>query len=300
LRNSLLSIFIILFWFTTNGQNTNQISIDESKIEALAYSTLNESSEDLRLASNQELIQILEEELNKDNSFNYHFNEVESIGILYSPDSVFRIFNWNIPLDGGQYKYECFIQYQKVNGSIELIQLLDSDVLDEELNSYAGNKDYWYGALYYDIILKESKLQKYYSLLAWEGKDLQINRKMIDVFWFDKSEELHIGANIFHGNMQNIENRIVFNYGQQNKMKLNYDPNNDWIIFDHLSPSSQRLVGMYEYYGADFTHDAYQWNGKNWQILKDVDVEKGVAKKKEYFQVEEDQIVKDTTLYDYK
>jgi hypothetical protein len=55
-------------------------------------------------------------------------------------------------------------------------------------------------------------------------------------------------------------------------MSLRYQENKDWIVFDHLAPSQTSLEGQYEFYGPDFTFDAFQWEKKRWVFKANVDV----------------------------
>ena len=65
-------------------------------------------------------------------------------------------------------------------------------------------------------------------------------------------------------------NRVIFEFGGQNSMMLMHEKALNRITFDHLSPSQSSLWGIYEYYGADFTYDAYQWQNDKWTLIKEV------------------------------
>ena len=126
------------------------------------------------------------------------------------------------------------------------------------------------------IIEKSDAFQTYYTLLAWEGSDLLLNKKFIDVLWFDRAGNARFGAPIFKSTTE-TKSRVLFQFGGQNTMKLNYKPELDRILFDHLSPppanqnNTTDLEGVYEYYGADLSYDAYDWKKGKWVYVADVD-----------------------------
>ena len=53
-------------------------------------------------------------------------------------------------------------------------------------------------------------------------------------------------------------------------MSLNFEKEIERISFSHLAPPSSTLEGIYEYYGADVTFDAYQWKGDYWRLINEV------------------------------
>ncbi|MBL4707435.1 MAG: hypothetical protein JKY48_03230 [Flavobacteriales bacterium] len=153
---------------------------------------------------------------------------------------------------------------------------------NEEEELITRNASNWMGALYYKIIEKETEFNSYYTLLAWDGNDLLTNKKYIDILWFKPNGDIKFGAPLFKTNRK-TRSRIIFEFGGQHAMKLNYNEKADQIIFDYLVPLNPRLEGIYEYYYPDVTQDAYMWDGKNWVFHKLVDGDENLKKSKKSF-----------------
>ncbi len=265
-------------------------AIDEQRIETLAYEILNTQGDQKKDSLNQILKSQLSLELSKEDALVHPFSKVKSISILTPSDSSFRIFNWNIPYADGSYAYECGILTATGNFSF----------LNPKNDTAQLNNHSWIPALYYSIIEKQDRFDtKLYTLLAWKGKDRLINKKVIDVLWFNKAGEIQFGYPIFLSGKNKLS-RVVFEYAAQNVMGLQYNPNLDRIQFDHLSPPKQSLKGIYEYYGPDLSYDAYQWKKDHWELDEDIDLDKGLAKKRADFKLNKEVILEETPVYSPK
>ena len=245
-------------------------NINQDKIEALANAVLQEIPASEKDSINVLLKNELSFTLSQENAFRYSFDRVKSLSILTSPDSSFRIFNWEITYLDGTNRYECLL-LKKLGDeySVEVLQPLDSIFQKEKLENKQLEVDNWLPALYYKIIPVTNRFQTFYTLLAWDGNDLLTNKKYIEVLWFDKAGQTHFGAPIFRDN-RSVRSRVIFEFGGQNAMNLNFEEEIERISFSHLAPPSSNLEGIYEYYGADITFDAYQWKGNYWQLINEV------------------------------
>ncbi len=279
---------------TLSAQSTS--NFQEDQIEELCYGILNSDYDEEKVQLNKTLKAVLRKSLIQDGAFQYPFDRVQSLGILNSSDSNLRVFNWMVPFEDGSYSYECFLLYQ-MEDSIAFLELnalnSDSSIVD----SIYYTKDNWPAALYYKLITKETEFKTYYTLLGWDGVNNQLNSKIIDVFTFSTKGQLRIGEPIFKTNVQNNKKRILFYYGGQNRMKLSYNETLDWIIYDHLAPASSNLKGVYEYYGADFSYDAYRWEKRYWKYHADVDIDKGLSKKKSDFNSKKEILKDEEPIY---
>lgn len=271
--------------------------IDDQKIEDKAFQILNERDDEKRLELNAELKSILSNELSKSSAFTFPFDKVKSLSILTPTDSTFRLFNWTVPLSDGSHSYECGLLRKSSENETEFYFLNDTIIKDrEKLEKFNASADQWIGALYYKIIENKSKFQTYYTLLAWDGNDLMTNKKIIEVLWFTKRGKAKFGAPIFKSNRR-PKSRIVFEFGGQNSMRLTYEPKLNRILFDHLAPPNKTLNGIYEYYGADLSFDAYDWKNGAWVYVPDVDADESLVKKKRDFKVSEEEIKNKRTIY---
>ena len=255
---------------TTDSKQTDYQDIDQDRIENLAYAVLQELPKIEKDSLNALLKKELTRSLTKESAFRYSFDQVKSLSILTSPDSAFRIFNWEIAYLNGTNRYECLLlKKQGAAFTLETLQPLDSVFVRQNLENQQLGKENWLPAIYYKIIPVKSRFQTFYTLLAWDGNDLLTNKKYIDVLWFDKKGETHFGAPIFKDN-RTAKSRVIFEFGGQNAMTLNFEEELERISFSHLAPPSSNLEGIYDYYGADITFDAYQWKGNYWQLINEV------------------------------
>ena len=129
----------------------------------------------------------------------------------------------------------------------------------------------WFGALYFNIILKKHSGRKYYTLLAYDLNNLLTRKKIIDVLYFDENNMPHFGAPVFK-NDEVLINRVIFEYSASVVMSLNYFKKKKMIIYDHLSPSDPSYNGQYQFYGPDLSYDAYIFKKGKWNYIADVEL----------------------------
>lgn len=269
--------------------------INEEEIERIAYDLLNADSKQQKIDLNQALKKLLLKELNKEEAKNHPFTNIKSLSVLTPEDSSFRLFNWNIPYANGTFDFECGILNLNSNKD-SAFTFLTEVVKDSIHENYIGQPNEWVPGLIYDLVQFKTQFETYYTLLVWDGNNVLTNKKSIDVLWFDADQNARFGAPILVSN-QGRKCRRIFEFGNENKMRLYFDSLNQRIVFDHLSPSKPNLEGIYEYYGADLSYDAYQWSGSFWRYHADIDTDKGSQKKKKDFKVDKDVIREDRPIY---
>lgn len=158
---------------------------------------------------------ILQEQVSQltqcDRAFYEDFDALsERIGILSSPDSVFRLFHWNVLHENGTHSYSGFILHRDVDGRISSHQLNSDQNASERDKKRGGPRKEvlerkkleagdWIPALYYRIIPKERDGETFYTLLGWEGKDQYSTRKTIETLSFDKNGKPRFGLPVFRG-----------------------------------------------------------------------------------------------------
>lgn len=300
---------LIVFVFLTNVLFIDGIGQDTKTIQSLSASLINEDTYEKKQTINKQLKEAIQSFVNSDPDFNHTLLSIEKLSFLYPEDSSFRLINWNLAYTDGTYSYECGIQRKGATSITFLTQrkeIVPTNFLfngQEEENQYTNataTKDDWIGSLYYDIIQTNGRFNTYYTLLGWDGNDLLTNKKVIDVLWFTKANEIRFGAPIFKSNT-GIKSRIIFEFGGQNSMRL-YSRDSK-IIMDHLSPppmnqnETTQLEGIYEYYGADLSFDALDWEDGHWVLKSDIDPDKGLKKSKKFFKVNDTIIKKKQPFY---
>ncbi|MBS3808243.1 MAG: hypothetical protein KGY60_12120 [Bacteroidales bacterium] len=250
---------------TINFQQQEQIL--HRYFDSLAHAR----EDDTRDALNKKILSRFRRILDDPRSFDYPFDSIQNAGILKSADGKIRLYNWNVPYEAGYNIFQCFLQYKKAD-TLLTYELNDQSEKIEKPESQTLDKDKWYGALYYDIIVKQGRFDRtYYTLLGFDPNDFLSNRKVIDVLYFDKQDQPVFGAAIFK-NRQKVSQRILFEYNEFANMMLRYDQDKEMIVYDHLSPSKPQYEGQREYYGPDFSYDGLKFENGIWNTYFDLDL----------------------------
>jgi len=218
------------------------------------------------------------------NSFYYPFDSL-NISRLYSPDSAFRIFTWQLKKDEYVYLQKGAIQMNTKDGSLKLFPLFDASMFSKKPGDSVRSNRNWIGAIYYKIILKESNGKKYYTLLGFDDFSVSSNKKWMEVLTFNANGEPVFGGPVISYKNDSIPKRVQarFNieYKKEAKTFLNYDPELDVILVDHLISESDEPEKKFTYV-PDGDYEAFKWDNGQWvhinkmfnQMLKDGDFPK--------------------------
>ncbi|MCX7862774.1 MAG: hypothetical protein N2449_07240 [Bacteroidales bacterium] len=285
----ILILTLILYIVENNYSQHTRYLIDSEKRLKFWFDTLFKRNEIRYILSDSlkkvyadsiyyELANVLQEE----NSFTYPFQSLEKLSKLTSSDSLVRVFTWNIKLSGNKFYYYGFIlkRKNKTDRKSIVFPLNDfSDSLsDAELEQLTLSHNKWYGALYYQIMNYTYKKQTYYILIGWDGYSSYINRKVVEILYFNQRGKPLFGRSVFKSDTKTVK-RLVFNHSIKASMTCHYDDNMKAIVFDHLVPSSSIYNGMYEFYGPNGTYDAYFLKNNLWIYKEDIEVKNPPPKK---------------------
>ena len=266
--------FVSLFFFLVLAQ----LSFTQSELQQ-KEARLNESLLKLRSAKTDEEMDRLnivfkkemEAFLKSEGAFDYPFTLLKTIAVLDSEDELVRIINWNIEYTDFSYSYTGFV-LKKEEGKekvtvTELIDKLDPYAPKPEGIIDAKN---WYGALYYKIIPFGHHGKTEYLLIGWDGGTTGSNFKLMDVLTFSGNSP-KFGSPVFKANRTTLK-RVVYEYSNLSNMSMRFDPKNGRVVFDHLSPESPVLEGVYSYYIPDMSYDCYRYDydAENWVLQEDV------------------------------
>ena len=265
--------YILLFLFISLGlfDLNSQVNLVQKEKE------LNEKLLDFRSAKtdqeiNKKGLEFRSAMLNflkLEGAFTYTFTQLKTVAIIDSPDKLVRIVNWNLEYNDLSYAYAAFVMKSEGDDEpvkiIELVDKLDPYTVKPEGVIDAKN---WYGALYYKIIPVEYNGNIEYTLLGWDGGTSGSNFKIIDVLTFTPNTA-KLGSPLFV-KKKTTSKRIIFEYSDKSVMSLKYDEKNKRIVYDHLSPESSSLAGVFSYYVPDFSYDAYIWQEDKWVLEEDV------------------------------
>lgn len=236
----------------------------------------------LKVIYSDSIIKELSNVLYCDYAFNYPFNSLDRLGKVTSADSLVRVLTWNIRFSNGSFKYYGFIlnRASKADKKAKIFFLNDfSDSIPEkELEQAILNHKKWYGANYYQIAHYTHKKQTHYILIGWDGYSQYINRKVVEVLYFNARGKPIFGKAIFKSDEKTVK-RLIFNHSIKATMTCRYDETQKAIIFDHLVPSSPTYKDMYEFYGPNGTYDAYLLKNNLWIYKKDIEAKNPPPKK---------------------
>ena len=131
-----------------------------------------------------------------------------------------------------------------------------------------GDKDHWYGALYYNMRSypdTEGKMQ--YLLFGYDGNSLMEKRKLIDVLSWDENGAPVFGAPVFQSSSESrghppVMHRVVMEYFAQARMSCNYEEIHTSVIYDHLifkkTPYGEFMI-------PDGTYEGYVYEEGKWR-----------------------------------
>jgi len=274
IKNSLLTL-ISLFLFShcfaqhsdENGR-IKQLHIYEDSLTDLGKKFINDDNDLERKNANYAFIKMLVNALKVPNSFLYPFDSLKSVSIINSPDNRFRIISWPIVNQDGSYRFYGTIQIN-TGGNLKMFPLNDysPDIKSPE-DTVTDNRK-WYGAEYYKIVPVYSP-KLYYVLIGWKGNTVKSTKKVIEVLSF-KDEIPVLGLPVFDGNGK-TRKRVVFEYTRQASMLLRYVPEQNLIVFDHLSPPDPKLKNQHDTYGPDLSYDGYRLKNGRWEYIQDLDM----------------------------
>ena len=269
-----LLVFIPLILFlnqsfaqhTDENSNANRLNMYQDSLANLGKVMINNDNELERQNANTMFVKTLVTALKVPNSFLFPFDSVKTVSIQNSPDNRFRILSWHIMNDDGSYRFYGALQLN-TGGPLKLFPLVDySPLLEHPEDSVTDNRK-WYGAQYYKII-RVTGDKSYYVLLGWKGYTVNSTKKVIEVLSF-KNDKPVFGMEVFGTTKHK---RIIFQYTRQASMLLKYVPEQDLIVFDHLSAPDDKSKKNPETFGPDLSYDGYKLVNGRWKYEDNLDM----------------------------
>jgi len=206
-----------------------------------------------------------------DSVFKHRFTDLRFLGQITSPDSLVKLLSWNLVLTDGANRYYCFFIKRNDKVSSPSSLFIEGEYREEppEKNKVYSAED-WYGSLYYDLRPFVSSGRKNYILLGLDYGNSLVTRKIIETLYFDEHGLPHFGADCLSDG-KSLSKRAIFEYSSSAVMSLKFE-SDSLIVFDHLSPFSPDLKGNYQFYGPDFSFDAYILRNGIWYFKPDIDI----------------------------
>jgi hypothetical protein len=220
-----------------------------------------------RLKADSMFTRTLVRALRVPNSFYFSFDSMQTAPVVYPDDSTFRIITWHYTLNDADYHQRGVIQMKTPDGSLKIFPLYDySDSTENPLDSIRTPHN-WIGAVYYRIIQKTANGQPVYTLLGYDENNNRTTRKWMENLSFNKNGEPRFGGAFPEGGDSAaapvMHHRFMMEYKKQSSAKLNYDPEEDLIIMDHLVSENNHPEDKSTMVpGGDY--EAFKWIGGRW------------------------------------
>lgn len=99
--------------------------------------------------------------------------------------------------------------------------------------------------------------------MGWDGEDAKVNRKIIEILWFDDNGNPQFGQPVFD-NGGNIQSRMVFTFAEEATMLLRYEKDKNVIVLANTVPPNPYLKGKFQYYLPDGSYDFFKFEKGFW------------------------------------
>ncbi len=255
-------------------ENYTRLANEENSLKVYAKKMILDSDAVERFRADSIFIKGLVQALRINNSFYYPFDSIITVSKLYSPDSAFRIFTWQLRRDDAYFRQYGAIQMHTADGSIKVFPLLDiSDFASVPTDSVRTNNN-WIGAIYYNMVMKEYQHKKYYTLLGYDENDFATTKKWMEVLQFDEQDKPVFGGTFFDYPKDSIKPdqpayRFCLEYRKEASVKLNYDAEMDMVVFEHLISESNEPHKKYTLI-PDGDYEGFKWKNGKWVYVDKV------------------------------
>ena len=245
----------------------NQLSKKEDSLKVFSDLMINAPEAPERFRADSNFVRGLVRSLKIKNSFFYPFDSLRTISRLYAPDSSFRIFTWQLKKDEYVYLQKGAIQLNTADGELKLYPLFDYSMFTAKPVDSVRTKDNWIGAIYYRIVMKEHRGRKFYTLLGFDDYAVSSNKKWMEVLSFnDRGEPVFGGPFISFKEdttRKPVQARFSIEYKKEANTLLNYDPELDMIVYDHLISESEEPARKNTYI-PDGSYEGFKWKDGQW------------------------------------
>jgi outer membrane lipoprotein-sorting protein len=273
-----LTLLFLLFISTLSfaqGIGKAEIKVLQQKEDSLktfSAQIIQGINSDNRLNADSLFTRVLVRALKTKNSFRYPFDSLQTVSVLYSPDSVFRIFTWQLVINENVIRQHGAIQMKTTDGSLKLFPLIDKSDVTTKVADTIGNNYGWIGAIYYKIILKKFGNQNFYTLLGFDENNIRSSRKIIEVLHFNNGEPI-FGGSYFSAEkadgFSKWQSRYIMEYKKEAGPRLNYDKELDMIVVEHLISESKEPNKKWTLVG-DGDYEGFVWKGNKWMHVEKV------------------------------
>lgn len=258
-------------------QNYIQLKSKEDSLKNIGFKIVNSLDAAERFRSDSLFTRTLVRALKVQRSFYYSFDSISTVSKIYSPDSLFRIFTWQVMLDENTQRRHGAIQMKTADGSLKLFPLIDKSFLIKNQLDTITNNEWWIGAIYYKVIKKSFNNKAYYTLLGYDENNMRSTKKWIEVLHFDDNGFPQFGGHFFSFKQDSIalptQSRFSIEFKKDGNGRIMYDSDLDILIYDHLISETNEETQKYTYI-PDGDYEGFKWVDGQWQHINKVFTQK--------------------------
>ncbi|MEO8823635.1 MAG: hypothetical protein ABI366_08670 [Ginsengibacter sp.] len=273
-------LFISLLLLLAQAASAQSISVRDSKalhkkedsLQKFAYQILHGRNMEDRFTADSQFTRTLVRALQIKNSFYYPFDSLISIAKVVPSDSTFKIFTWQLAINGDVIRQHGAIQMNTKDGSLQLFPLIDKTDLIRNLEDTVTSNRAWIGAIYYKVIEEKAFGKNYYTLLGFDDNNMVSDRKIIEVLTFQDGQPVFGGPYFSfqnNGMHSNSMDRYLMEYKKNASPKLSYDNEMGIIIFEHLVSETGEPKKKYTYI-PDGDYEGLKWKDGKWIHIEKV------------------------------
>ncbi|MGN6508880.1 MAG: hypothetical protein ACTHLD_05420 [Chitinophaga sp.] len=243
----------------------------EDSLRAIHYDIINGKVEDVRTSRNDQFIPQLVTALKTKYSFDYPFDSIRTMAKVYPQDSTFRIFTWQLASDNSTFRHFGVIQMNTKDGSLKLFPLFDNSDFTRNADTITNTKG-WYGCLYYAMIQRHYFNKEYYTLFGWDANSQTSQKKIAEMLTFKNGEPVFGGPYFSFAEdtvPKPMRNRFILEYTREAVASLNYNPEMDMIVFDHLISETGEEYKKYTLV-PDLDYEGFKWKAGKWVHIEKV------------------------------
>jgi hypothetical protein len=277
LKSTLLKLFLLFISILLlsmagypqiiSAADKKKLLAKEDTLKLYAEKLVTDSLTAGRMIADSHFTRTLVRALQIKNSFYHPFDSVQGVSRLYSPDSSFRIFTWNVLYDDFYSRQKGAIQMRTKDGTLKLIPLRDvSEFTQNAMDSVRG-KGNWIGAIYYNIIKTEHKGKNFYTLFGIDYNSIRSTKKWIEVLTFNEKNEPVFGGPLFSYEQDSIkkapQNRFGLEYKKDARVLANFIEEVNMILVDHLISESDEPENKWTMV-PDGDNEGFKWENGKW------------------------------------
>jgi hypothetical protein len=270
MRLSAFCVILSILLSTTIANGQQPVKDTPGVLEELFDRLVDNYNDNDRVRINDSIRLILDDFVRSDSVFTYRFDNLRYLGQIMSPDSLLKIITWNLVLENVPGRYFCYFIRRHEKGNANKIYRLSARYNENQVKTDTTySEPDWYGALYYDLKPYISENGRCWVLLGIDYGNSSVSRKIIEVLSFKSDDSILFGRKWFVSGEEK-KYRAVFEYASNAMMSLRFRSDNS-IVFDHLVPFSPVHKDERQYYGPDYSFDAFIYDNGKWKLTINVD-----------------------------